>query len=222
MDLYKKVISKYFAYLECEAKSALSNGVQNPEIINHPLSTSGKYVNEILYGSIEEKNQILILPSSGPFDKELIKNKNFDSLTKFVANQYIKFFEIILLKFKNFNIKFKLHPREESTAFWSRVIKLISEKYYNIEFEKSSTNSEYLIFESKIIVSDMSTVLWWSMFLGNKVSISLDIFNLESGKEMLQYTPDIYYIDNLEVLKKLNLTPNKNILKKKKSVSEIL
>ena len=39
---------------------------------------------------------------------------------------------------------------------------------------------------------------------------------------MLQYTPDIYYIDNLEVIKKLNLTPNKNILKKKKSVSEIL
>ena len=68
----------------------------------------------------------------------------------------------------------------------------------------------------------MSTVLWWSMFLGNKVSISLDIFNLESGKEMLQYTPYIYYIDNLENLKKINLTPNINILKKKKNVSEIL
>tara|TARA_Y100001970_G_scaffold11002_1_gene12856 strand:+ start:2011 stop:3288 length:1278 start_codon:yes stop_codon:yes gene_type:complete len=220
--LYSKIISKYFAYLECEAKRASSDGVQNPEIINHPLSTSGKFVNEILYGSIEEKNQILILPSSGPYDKELIKNNNFEYLTEFVANQYINFFEIILLKFKNFNIKFKLHPREESTAFWSRVIKLISEKHHNIEFEKSSTNSEYLILESKIIVSDMSTVLWWSMFLGNKVSISLDIFNLESGKEMLQYTPDIYYIDNLEKLKKINLTPNINILKKKKNVSEIL
>jgi hypothetical protein len=222
LDLYSKVISKCFVYLECEAKSALSNEVQDLEIINHPLSTSGKFVNKILYGSIEEKNQILILPSSGLFDEELIKNNNFDYLTKFVARQYINFFQIILLKFKNFNIKFKLHPREESTIFWNRVLKLISEKYNNIEFEKSSTNSEQLILESKIIVSDISTVLWWSIFLGNRISISLDIFNFDSGKEMLQYTPDIYYVDNLEDLKKLNLIPNQNIFKEKKSVSDIL
>ena len=222
LDLYSKVISKCFVYLECEAKSTLSNEAQNLEIINHPLSTSGKFVNKILYGSIEEKNQILILPSTGFFDEELIKNNNFDYLTKFIAKQYINFLEIILFKFENYNIKFKLHPREESTVFWTRVIKLISEKYNNIEFEKSSINSEYLILESKIIVSDISTVLWWSMFLGNRISISLDIFNFDSGKEMLQYTPYIYYIDNLEELKKLKLIPNQNIFKEKKSVSDIL
>jgi hypothetical protein len=219
--VYRKVIKRYFAYLEYEAVFASKSGVENFEIINHPLGTSGRYLNKILYNRIIEKNQILILPSGGLLEKELVKNNNYAILSEFIANQYVNFLNILLAKFPNFNIKFKLHPRSESYSIWIKIIKLISEKNYNIALDKSS-NAEQLILESKIIVSETSSVLWWSMFLGDKINISLDIFNFETGKEMSSYSSEIYYINDLKKLKKIKLIPKKIIRKDRKNISQVL
>ena len=75
--------------------------------------------------------------------------------------------------------------------------------------------------ESKIIISDVASVLWWNIFLDNKISISLDIFNFDYGNEMLHYSDYIHYIDDLDKLKKINLLP-KNKNKEEKNISQIL
>lgn len=215
-EIYSKVIKKYLAYIKCESSFLSNYGIKNLEIINHPVSIYGKKVNKILYKKTIEKKQISILPSLGPLEKELLK-KDEGYLSKFVANQYIKFFKILLAKFPNFSIKLKLHPRQKGDNFWVKVVNLIIEKNYNIIIEKS-LNAEELILQSKIIVSDISTSLWWSSFLKNKINISLDIFNFEIVKEMSHYKSKIYYINCLEKLKQTKLIPkkvnetNKNIL----------
>ena len=61
------------------------------------------------------------------------------------------------------------------------------------------------------------------MFLGGKIYISLDIFNFDTGKEMSSYTSEIYYINDLEKLKKIKLTPKEIIKKnKKKNILQVL
>ena len=60
------------------------------------------------------------------------------------------------------------------------------------------------------------------MFLGDKINISLDIFNFETGKEMSSYSSEIYYINDLKKLKKIKLIPKKIIRKDRKNISQVL
>jgi hypothetical protein len=39
-----------------------------------------------------------------------------------------------------------------------------------------SISAEYLIMKSRVVVGDVSSVLWWALLIGNKIIISLDTF----------------------------------------------
>ncbi len=218
---YGEIIKKYFVYLDIEMQFASKSADRDFQIVNHPASNCGYEVNRILYGNILEKNQILIAPSMGFVEKEILKGKSMDELVNFISNKYICVLDILLKKYPDFKIKYKLHPDNPYNSVWLNIFNTVTNKYKDIEQVKPSTNIEKIILESKIIISDVSSVLWWNIFLDNKISISLDIFNFDYGNEMLHYSDYIYYIDDLNKLKKINLLP-KNKKKEEKNISQIL
>ena len=136
-------------------------------------------------------------------------------ITNFIADKYIDSIKILLKKFPNYSIIFKLHPMEVGDNLWINIIDKISQKIKNIEFIKKNINIEKLILESRIIVSDVSSVLWWTIFLKNKTAISLDVFNIVKGDEMFGYEPSVHYINSLNKLKKANFFKKIKITNKK-------
>ena len=218
-----KLIKKYFVYLEVEAKTYREIEARNItefeysncEIINHPLYTYGKQANNILYGKIIVKNKTLIAPSAGLIGSLGVKGLADNIITNFIADKYIDSIKILLKKFPNYSIIFKLHPMEVGDNLWINIIDKISQKIKNIEFIKKNINIEKLILESRIIVSDVSSVLWWTIFLKNKTAISLDVFNIVKGDEMFGYEPSVHYIHSLNKLKKANFFKKIKITNKK-------
>ncbi len=213
-EKYNKFVKKYFIYLKEEIKALEIGGVKNYQIINHPLITCGEEVNEVLYGKIKLKDQILITPSYGNVELQISKGKSEDEIAGFIGNKYVEVISILLRKFPNYLVKFKLHPGSPNNNIWKNILKIISNKINNVEVINQSVTAEELIIASKIVVSDVSTTLWWTTFLKDKVSISLNIFNFDNGSEMKHYIPEIHYIDKLEKLENINFSLKSNLQKK--------
>ena len=220
-NVYKKIIKKYFTYLKVEAEHAIKLGVPNCEIIEHPLVNSEDQVHKILYKKTKIKNQILIAPSLGFLEGLSAKGQSDKDIYRSIADKYINAIYLLLKKFPNYIIKFKLHPSDKNNYLWKKIISIIASKIINFEVISENTNAEFLIIESKVIISDVSTILWWTIFLKDKIAISLDIFNFDSGDEMFLYSPKIYYVDNLKKLENINFSLT-SIPKKKISITNFI
>ena len=219
--VYKKIVKKYFAYLNVEAEYAIKLGVPNCQIIEHPLITSGDKLNSILYDQTEAKNKILIAPSYGFLEGMLAKGQSDNEICQSVGQKYLNVIYLLLKKFPNYLISFKIHPRDKDNHLWKNVISIISSKIKNLEVINENINAEALILESKIVISDVSTVLWWASFFKDKIAISLDIFHFRGGHEMSAYSPQIHYIDTLKKLENINF-PLVTSSKKKISVLDFI
>ena len=205
----KNLISKYFVYLDIEANSVRQSGISNCKIIDHPLKNTHKELNEIIYGKISNKNQMVILPTIGFLETLMMKGYTKDYLIKFISDQYIEFLRKFKKKFPNYQVIFKLHPSSKDKKVWMDIVSLISQQVKVININPS-VNAEKLIIQSKIIISDVSTVLWWTIFFDKKIAISLDIFNFDKGDEMLKYGSYLYYIKNLKQIEKINFKFNRS------------
>ena len=53
--------------------------------------------------------------------------------------------------------------------------------------------------ESGVVVSDISSVLWWAQFVGGKTVISLDLFGYRGGSTMRHYQ-GVRYFDSVAAL----------------------
>lgn len=205
------LIIKYFVYLNIEHKILTKSGVPNCQIISHPLINCKNEVNNIIYGELDQKNQIVIMPSHGFIPGLIAKGNSDDEVSKFISNKYIEFLNKFKKKFPDYSIIFKLHPASKKNVIWMNVINLISEKIKITKIEDDQVNAEKLIIESKIVISDVSTVLWWTIFFDEKIAVSLDIFNFENGDEMLNYLPYVYYINDLNQIEKTNFINSRNL-----------
>lgn len=61
--------------------------------------------------------------------------------------------------------------------------------------------------QSRVIVGDVTSVLWWAAMFGGNVVINLDIFDYHGGEELRSYPDLIHYVDNL---KKIPIEPLAN------------
>tara|TARA_B100000989_G_scaffold163049_1_gene121793 strand:- start:916 stop:2181 length:1266 start_codon:yes stop_codon:yes gene_type:complete len=207
----RKLINKYFVYLDTEAKAVSKLGVLNSQLIDHPLKNSHKEINNIIYGEVLERNQIAIMPSHGFIEGLIAKGCSYHDVSIFISKKYIEFLKIFQKKFPSYPIFFKLHPDSMKNRIWSTIIKLISHEIKITNITDNKINAEKLIIESKIIISDVSTVLWWTIFFDEKIAISLDIFDFENGDEMINYAPHIYYVKDLRQIEKTNFLKISNL-----------
>ena len=91
-----------------------------------------------------------------------------------------------------------MHPNALNDLTWGKIIDLILVRKPFIVNLPANDKAEKHIIQSKVIVGDVSTVLWWSSFFNKKIIISFDIFNYPGGDDMKYYEPFIKYINNLD------------------------
>jgi hypothetical protein len=162
--------------------------------INHPLEISGKKFNEYLYGSHVEDN-VMLMPSMIGFhslETELP-----------LLNNWIDVANIFKRKFQNYKVQLKLHPGTNNNPDLNDIQDYIINKCNNVTIINPSVNAQKLICNSKVIVSDVSTVLWWANFLKNKILVSID-FRDFIGSDQMKYYKNINYFEKIEKLKNYN------------------
>lgn len=188
--------------------------------IQHPLKTYGGELNRVLYG-VEEANIVLILPTYGNINYYKKENKMSDEDTiKIISSKWLNAINVMKNKFPDFKFFWKLHPVQEQDFLWQVITDKVKQST-EINMIQPSENAQKWILKSKVIVSENSSVLWWSSLLGTKIAISLDIFNMPFTDDF-KYRKGIYYFKDLRDFSATDFNKsNKNILKTSKSIPKL-
>jgi hypothetical protein len=174
-------------------------------LIQHPLETIGKECNNVLYHLDVEKDRITIFPSYGLVDILCAQKAiNQNETKELVLRKWSEIIEVIHNKLSDWEMIFKLHPNAKQDLLWQTMLKEIKTNHPYLVVLDESEKAEKLILKSKIVISDVSTVLWWTSFLRDKLPISLDLFGYPGGDDMKVYD-DVCYISSMDKLEKIDL-----------------
>ncbi|MEJ5227788.1 hypothetical protein [Thermodesulfovibrio sp.] len=209
------------AYLDNEIYMYKFFGFSNIIKIEHPMKKTASEVFSFLYGDFIEKNIILILPSCG-FTSRLIKNGwSANDVITHVAGRWCEAIQALLEKFPGFALKAKLHPSSYDDPVWNSIMNKLKNKFPLLIIIPPQEIAEWHIAQSRVIVGDVSSTLWWASLYGGKIVISLDIFGYPGGDEMRFYSEQIEYITNIDSLKTL-IMQNKCCKSVNNDVTEVI
>ena len=97
-------------------------------------------------------------------------------------------------------MKMKLHPASANDPVWTGILRTIIATFPALNIVSPFESAELHVAQAKVIVGDVTSVLWWAGLYGGKVVISLDIFGYPAGDELRAYGEHIYYVTDLETL----------------------
>lgn len=191
----------YLLYESYEKKAtAMLYGSENRiREIRHPLETVSDELHKVLY-NFREENIVLILPSYGRIDVYQNETKKSDEeIIKLISLKWIEAISLLKIKFENYNFNWKLHPAQKQDYLWQEITIKVRQAYPDITLLAPDENAQKWILKSKVIVGQVSSVIWWSAFLETKIVISLDVFGV-SLMDFFKNYEGVYYFDSLKSL----------------------
>ncbi len=188
------------AYLDNEVTAYRTQGIKNILQIKHPVTECVMNVFEFLYGDFRESDRILILPSYGFTARMLESGWQPGDVVSHVAGKWCTALEQLGEKFPGFELRMKLHPASVNDPLWQDIIKIVLLRFPSLQIIPTGESAEWHVVQSRVIVGDVTSVLWWAGMLGGKVVISLDIFDYPGGGELKLYPGLIHYVNNLEMI----------------------
>lgn len=192
-ELDKKVAEKMFGS---------ADGIRE---VQHPLKAGGERLNRVLY-DFKEENSVLILPTYGHINKFQEEMKKTDAeVVGWVSSKWIEAIREMKIKFVNYSFIWKLHPTQKQDSLWQEITDRVRREHNDLTVIFPEENAQKLILKSKVVVSDVSSVLWWSSFFADKISISFDIFGISSMDFFKNYE-DVYYFNNLKSFSETDFT----------------
>jgi len=202
-NIWKDVNFKlYYKNIEMEMAAEVegdTNGSSKRILIQHPLETVGRECNAKLYSDHEE-NLITVLPSYGFVNALISQNSSGEApIVKEISEKWREVIALFEKNHKGWKIAWKLHPNAAQDRPLQSITSQLQQGFPNMTVMQSSENASRLILRSKIILSDVSNVLWWASFIKGKVPISLDIFRYPGGDGLKGYE-GIYYFETISQL----------------------
>lgn len=192
------------AYLDIEIEAYRRKGIDNIIHIRHPLSDSGSQVFKFLYGDVVESNIILLLPSNGYTSRMIEAGWKQSDLVQHIAGKWCEAIVKLLESFPGFVLMMKLHPASYADPVWQTIIQQIQSRFPALIIVDPKQSAEWHVVQSKVIVGDVSSVLWWAAMYGGKVVLSLDIFGYPAGNELKSYCKYIHYSNNINNISHLS------------------
>ena len=173
----------------------------NIVIIQHPLETIGTEVHQIIFEDVNENDDVLVLPSTTA-DINYLVERGIDIVA--IENLWKEIIAVLAVNFSG-KILIKLHPDLVNDPLWERIIDTIVNIFKDrIVALPSLMQPNELILKSRVIVSEVSSVLWWAKFIPDKIIISFDLFNAPLG-DYFKGEEGIYYFNDIEEFKKADL-----------------
>lgn len=171
-------------------------------LIRHPIECCGPEVWDAL-GFKLGSHGIAVLPSYGFITEKI----NTSALPPEVAMQTVVDLWLAALKalsaaFPGHPIRWKLHPAAHRDPLMNALTRSLADAIPNFEVFAPDQSAENLVLQSHVVVTDMSSILWWAAFVGEKTLVSLDIFDYAGGDE-LKYYQGIHHITDLSEIAQL-------------------
>lgn len=142
--------------------------------------------NKILYQETLQSKKIFIAPSALGFSTFNNEKKDLDN--------WLKVIRFLQLKFRNYQLIFKLHPRTLNNENYNQLLEeYVSKMNLRVTIYPQNVSAEKSIISSEIVVSDVSSVLWWSSNFNGKTSISFDFSNFPGSDDMRE-VENVQYI----------------------------
>lgn len=186
----------FYSELDRKASKDFCGSEEGFVKIQHPLEGTGKEFNRLFYSS-EEKDAVLIMPTYGFVNTYQRENNLSDKeVIAWLSSKWIEAIQVLKRKFPRYELLLKLHPSQEKDLLWKEIVSEIQKSCNEVKVVNPAENGQEWILRSKVVVSDFSSVLWWTSFFKSKVSISLDIFGTK-------YTDEMKYRDNVRYFNRL-------------------
>ena len=178
-EVYKPVEANYarlFYHLNCV------------NVVNHPITS---YIKDFPVG-LSDPSKALALPSYAFLEAQLAKAPDNISFNNIISN-YLSVWNRVVnaLASKGITMDFKPHPATSNDQVWLHICSKLSE-ISSLSIIKQNVSAESLILSSRYILSDVSSVLWWTSFIPDRFAFSLDLFSFEGGDELKSYDGIIY------------------------------
>ncbi len=223
----------FIVFSERERRICILDGLPEDKIIivSHPLAWKSNkgFKNQLLnyhttkidddIMSIEENNIVIFLSNL-----EQGIDRKTKRLTKKgeIFEMWKRIIETISKKYTNYTIFIKSHPILQPKDDSFRYIQFISQQLPNTKLVDKDKDAMYYVSRSKVIISEVSTILYISSLLfDNKMIISLDLCDRYLG-DVYKETKNINYISNLKDLKALDFDKKEKILLSQYDGSKIL
>jgi len=189
---------KILCYLELEARVFQRQGNKNIFVVRHPMSQNVHEFFSFMHGNFKLKDQILVVPSTG-FTSGMIRDGFKKSeIIRQISEAWIKAIKKLQTEFPGYDVLFKIHVASHADPIWQEICRLLQlHLSYKFHVIQQKVSAEWLVAQSKVIVGDVTTVLWWAALYGNKTVISFDIFGFKGGNELKSYAPLIGYVSDL-------------------------
>jgi len=150
------------------------------EKVNHPINCNQSQLMSDLYGekNTKEKNISIFFSTLGIIPEHLDSE----------VSTWMKLINQLLLLEENIKISVKFHPRMDSNTINYTSMKILElfKKKITI-FTGSSTTAEELIFNSQIIIGDVSSTLIWAQYFHDKKVFSLALPGFINNTDMRRY-----------------------------------
>lgn len=200
-EVYNRYLDCVLVYDTIDIRSYQGIGIARDKVIvvQHPLESGGEECNTFLHGR-QDSSGVLLLPTYGfvnllAKEEHLLKEEAIDR----IASAWQDAIGILKSKFPGQRIRIKMHPNAVTDVYWNGILARVVRAHRDVEVIPPGQYAEKYILESRVVVSDVSTVLWWSRFFREKVSISLDLFGYRVGPEM-KFLDNVFYFCELNEL----------------------
>jgi len=194
-------------YTNEEEIKTLTENAKNILQIKNPILDNYREVQKYIYEDTPRmKNRIIILPDGATSDYLFLEKKlKSNDTILLLTEKWTKVIKIISKKFTNYEIGIKLHPKQENDKIWQQVISNLKKVYQNLVNYPVREDASRLVIESKIVVAEASTVLWFASNLEkDRILISLNLFDLPLA-DAFASDQRINYFESLNNLKKFAL-----------------
>jgi len=188
-----------------EKRITEANG-EPSHVVRNPLYTCGKVANDYLFAGLTEKNQIIVLPTTGEIE-EFVKTAagSLNDRIMLYASKWADAISILQKAFPGFETYIKYHPMGLDSSLFHRVIAFLTTKNRSLKIIKQEERAEKYILGSSVILGTISSTLWWTNELhGEKVIISLDLWSLPGGDKYSDLD-GIHYVRDLTELRNAKL-----------------
>ena len=181
----------HFIFTEREAElygRYLSPG--DIQVVLHPVQQAGKEVHRLI-SAPDEQSRITLRPTWG-LVSQLSARLGAAEAADRMARDWVGALAVLRERLGGLPACIKLHPLAKGDPAMQAMVAQMKDIMPDLEVIDPRISAERLILQSFCVVGDVSSVLWWSSMLGNRIVISLDAWGLPLGDEFMHHRGVIY------------------------------
>lgn len=159
-------------------------------LVRHPLQSVGEVCHPVLYDEAGDAGPrgVVLLPSYG-LEGHLRRAHRWtgEQVAHHLSGLWSDVLQRVARRPGLRPFVWKLHPSAAAHPIWASVTERLTGAFPELEVAPAGHTAEGLMLRSRVVISDVSTSLWWAAFVPGLMPVSLDIFGLPFGDAFCEH-----------------------------------